>query len=126
MATPPFGLWHLSIQCPSTIQYQATSAHATAVGQARSAISNQQKHQVEKAALQDSLTTQREEARQLQEDKAAALQQLGELQKQLGEGQVCTPPCSAGLVFMHAGAAHSACTSLPCISLSHPCARFAC
>ena len=57
--------------------------------QARSAISNQQKNQQEKAALQDSLTTKREEVQQLQEDKAAALKQIDELDKQLADGKVC-------------------------------------
>ena len=57
--------------------------------QARSAISNQQKNQQEKAALLDSLTTKREEAQQLQEDKAAAFKQIDELEKQLADGQVC-------------------------------------
>ena len=57
--------------------------------QARSAISNQQKNQQEKAALQDLLTTKREEAQHLQEDKAVALKQIGELEKQLADGQVC-------------------------------------
>lgn len=79
--------------------------------QARSAIGNQQKHQQEKAALQDSLTTKQEQIGQLQEDKASALKQIAELDKQLADGQVCparfarytssvchTKPCAASML----------------------------
>ena len=78
--------------------------------QARSAISNQLKNQQERAALQDSLTTKREEVQQLQEDKAAALKQIGELEKQLADGQVCHA-CFACY-------AHSVCHPKPCAATS--------
>ena len=71
-------------------------------------MSNQQKNQQEKAALQDSLTTKREEARQLQEDKAAAIKQIGELEKQLADGQVCMA-CTRVCCFTHTGGAHTSC-----------------
>jgi len=56
--------------------------------QARSAISNQQKHQQVQAALQDALATKKEEARQLQQEKTAVLAQVDQLEQQIKEGQV--------------------------------------
>lgn len=57
--------------------------------QARSAISNQQKNQQIQAALQDAVSTKKEEVKQLQEEKTAVLAQVSELQQQLKDGQVC-------------------------------------
>ena len=71
--------------------------------QTRSAISNQQKNQQEKAALQDSLATKREEARVLLEEKTTALKRIDELEKQLSEGQVsCAVHAEPELPAVHA------------------------
>ncbi|DBA74307.1 TPA: hypothetical protein ACH3X1_011082 [Trebouxia sp. C0004] len=55
--------------------------------QTESAIANEQKQRQVQASLQDALATKKEEARQLQADKTAALKEVSDLQQQLKEAQ---------------------------------------